>query len=134
MLLGVSGCKLHRKTKVTNSERTRISYFTALTSAAYVVLLKENHKQLTEPAPSTGNLAKPTCPGVPWRDLQFRGPLLGTGNTVLKQNCHLACAGVPWDRSAPMISCSETNAILLSPQRNRGLKQAGVTTEYSNRE
>jgi hypothetical protein len=26
-------------------ERTRISYFTALTSATYVVLLKENHMQ-----------------------------------------------------------------------------------------
>jgi hypothetical protein len=29
-------------------ERTRISYFTALTSATYVVLPKENHMQLTE--------------------------------------------------------------------------------------
>ena len=29
-------------------ERSRISYFTALTGAAYVVLLKENHMQLTE--------------------------------------------------------------------------------------
>jgi hypothetical protein len=24
--------------------------------------------------------AKPTCPGVPWRDLRFRGPLLETRN------------------------------------------------------
>ena len=32
-------------------------------------------------------------------DLQFRGPLLETRNTVLKQNCHLACPGPPWDRS-----------------------------------
>ena len=31
-------------------ERTRISYFTALTSATYVVLPKENHMQLTEAA------------------------------------------------------------------------------------
>ena len=29
-------------------ERTRISYFTALTTATYVVLLKENHMHLTE--------------------------------------------------------------------------------------
>jgi hypothetical protein len=29
-------------------ERTRISYFTALTSATFVVLPKENHMQLTE--------------------------------------------------------------------------------------
>jgi hypothetical protein len=36
--------------KVTNSERTRISYFTALTVAAYVVLSEENHIQLTEAA------------------------------------------------------------------------------------
>ena len=51
---------------VTSSERTRISYFTALTGAAYVVLRKENHMQLTEAATSTGNPGKPTCPGVPW--------------------------------------------------------------------
>ena len=25
--------------------------------------------------------AKPTCPGLPWRDLRFRGPLLETGMT-----------------------------------------------------
>jgi hypothetical protein len=31
-------------------ERTRISYFTALTSATYVVLPKENHMQLSEAA------------------------------------------------------------------------------------
>jgi hypothetical protein len=37
--------------------------------------------------------AKPTCPGVPWRDLQFRGPLLETRDTTLKQNCHLESHG-----------------------------------------
>jgi hypothetical protein len=31
-------------------ERSRISYFTALTGATYVVLFKENHMQLTEAA------------------------------------------------------------------------------------
>ena len=36
--------------KVTSSDRTRISYFTSLTSATYVVLPKENHMQLTEAA------------------------------------------------------------------------------------
>ena len=35
-------------------------------------------------------------------DLQFRGPLLETPNTVLKQNCHLACPGPPWDRSVAL--------------------------------
>jgi hypothetical protein len=33
--------------------------------------------------------AKPTCPGVPWRDLKFRGPLLETRNLVPHQICHL---------------------------------------------
>ncbi len=37
------------------------------------------------------------------RDLQFRGPVLETRNTILKQKCHLACPGVPWDRIR--ISC-----------------------------
>ena len=36
--------------KVTSSERTRISYYTALSNATYVVLPKENHMQLTEAA------------------------------------------------------------------------------------
>ncbi len=36
--------------KVTSSERTRISYLTALTGATYVVLPKENHMQFTEAA------------------------------------------------------------------------------------
>jgi hypothetical protein len=35
------------------------------------------------------------------RDLQLRGPFLETLNLVFKQNCHLACPGVPWDRSVP---------------------------------
>jgi hypothetical protein len=33
------------------------------------------------------------------RDLQFNGLLLVTKNTLLKRNVHLACPGVPWDRS-----------------------------------
>ena len=37
------------------------------------------------------------------RDLRFRGPFLETRNTILKQNCHLACPRVPWDRTR--ISC-----------------------------
>jgi hypothetical protein len=36
--------------KCFSTERTRISYFTALTTATYVVLFKENHKHLTEAA------------------------------------------------------------------------------------
>ncbi len=47
----LSSHKLQAKSKkVTSSERTRISYFTALAPATYVVLLKENHMQLTEAA------------------------------------------------------------------------------------
>ncbi len=33
--------------------------------------------------------AKPTCPGVPWRDLQFRGPFLemfSTATHVLRED------------------------------------------------
>ncbi len=44
----LSGRKLQRKIKSHNSEPTRISYFTALSNATYVVLPKENHMQLTE--------------------------------------------------------------------------------------
>ena len=40
--------------------------------------------------------SKPTCPGAPWRDLQFRGPLLETRNTMLKQNCHLDRSVAQW--------------------------------------
>jgi hypothetical protein len=47
---GLSGHKLQGDQKVTGSECTRISYFTALTGATYVVLPKENHMQLTEAA------------------------------------------------------------------------------------
>jgi hypothetical protein len=36
--------------KIADSERTRISYFTALSGATYVVLPNENHRQLTEAA------------------------------------------------------------------------------------
>jgi hypothetical protein len=53
--------------------------------------------QLTEAATlDTGNSGEPTCPGVPWRDLQFRGPLLETRNTILKQNCHLDRSVAQW--------------------------------------
>jgi hypothetical protein len=37
--------------KLTTSERTRISYRTALPVTTDMVLLKKNHKQLTEAAP-----------------------------------------------------------------------------------
>ena len=72
--------------EVTSSERTRISYFTALAPATYVVLLKENHMQLTEAATLDRKFGEV-------EDVHFRRPLLGTRNTMLKQNCHL-------DRSA----------------------------------
>jgi hypothetical protein len=39
-----------RPSPVCHPERTRISYFAALTGATYVVLLKENHIQLFEAA------------------------------------------------------------------------------------
>jgi hypothetical protein len=40
----------HRCPFLCHPERTRISYFTALTGATYVVLPQENHMQLTEVA------------------------------------------------------------------------------------
>jgi hypothetical protein len=59
-------------------------------------------------------IKKSQTPGKP-RDLQFRGPLLETRNTMLKQNCHLACPGVPWDRG----SAVERSAVFFqfSPRR-----------------
>src|SRR5579859_6053159 len=42
--------RLQRPSPFCHSERTRISYLTTLTGAAYVVLLKENHMQLFEAA------------------------------------------------------------------------------------
>ena len=67
-------CRGH---KLCHPERTRIFYFTALTGATYVVLLKENHMQLLGAAAlDRKSRGEPTCPGVPWRDLQFRGPFL----------------------------------------------------------
>jgi hypothetical protein len=40
------------------------------------------------------------------RDLQFRGPFVETLKFVLKQKCHLACSGVPWERSGEI--CGST--------------------------
>jgi hypothetical protein len=40
---------------------------------------KENHMQLTEAATLDRKTGEPTCPGVLWRDLQFRGPLWKRG-------------------------------------------------------
>jgi hypothetical protein len=41
---------LQQPSPICHPERTRVSYFTALTSTAYVVLPKENRTQLTEAA------------------------------------------------------------------------------------
>jgi hypothetical protein len=66
-------------------ERTRISYFTALTSATYVVLPKENHTQLIEAATldrksggAEGSAVPRTFPGNAEYDAQ--------------EHCHLACS------------------------------------------
>ena len=67
-------------------ERTRISYFTALTSTTYVVLLKENHMQLTEAATLdrksgeaglqfSGPFVEMFFDRAQWKDLLFLHPL-----------------------------------------------------------
>ena len=38
--------------------------------------LKRTTCSWPKPQVSTGNLGEPTCPGVPWRDLQFDGPFV----------------------------------------------------------
>jgi hypothetical protein len=77
----------NRRPFLCHPERTRISYFTALTRATYVVLPKENHMQLIGAAtldrksgeaeesavPRTfrGNVFRPERSAVQWRDLRF---------------------------------------------------------------
>jgi hypothetical protein len=54
--------------------------------------LKRTTCSWPKPQVSTGNLGEP-------RDLQFRGTFRGNAILHHKPNCHLACPGVPWDRS-----------------------------------
>ena len=75
-------------------ERTRISYFTALNGATCVVLPKENHMQLIEAATLDRKSGEAEGSAVP---RTFRG----NAGPMLKENCHLDCPGVPWDRSVP---------------------------------
>jgi hypothetical protein len=49
-------------------------------------------KETRSSLPGDANDVKPTCPGVPWRDLRFRGPLLETRNTTTQTKCHLTGA------------------------------------------
>ncbi len=43
--------------------------------------LKRTTCSRPKPQLSIGNPGKPTCPGVPWRDLQFRGPFMDMFST-----------------------------------------------------
>ena len=52
---------------------------------------------LRAPKPKNEKDSHPRADDAKPCDLRFRGPLLETRNTILKQNCHLACPGVPWD-------------------------------------
>jgi hypothetical protein len=56
---------LQRSSPFRHPERTRISYFTALTIATYVVLPKENHMQLTEAATLDGKSGEAEGSAVP---------------------------------------------------------------------
>jgi hypothetical protein len=40
------------------------------------------------------------------RDLQFRGPLLETRNTILKQNCHLDRTRISCHAALDMAACA----------------------------
>jgi hypothetical protein len=51
-----------------------MAHFNALNRTTHMVFSKVNHMRLTEAAIPERNVGKPTCPGVPWGDLQFCGP------------------------------------------------------------
>jgi hypothetical protein len=82
-------------------EAYRISYFTALTGPAYVVLLKENHMQLVEAAAldmksGEADLSRLAVEGsavrhsgAPHLPLYNRSPL-----------CLPTCPGVPWEQGS----------------------------------
>jgi hypothetical protein len=57
-------------------ERTRISYSQLSPVPRMWFSLKRTTCSRPKPQLSTGNQGKPTSPGVPWRDLQFRGPFV----------------------------------------------------------
>ncbi len=77
--------------------------------------------------------AKPTCPGVPWRDLQFRvqgkQPVLETRNSIPKLNCHLDRSVADWRdlRLAPSVSTNlpETGRVPHVRPSVRGTKTRG---------
>ena len=64
-----------------------------------MVLLKENHMQLTEAATLDRKSGKP-------RDLQFPGPFLETRNTMLKQNCHLDRTRISYHAALDIAACT----------------------------
>jgi hypothetical protein len=97
-------------------ERTRISYFTAFTSATYVVLPKENHMQFTEaatldrksgeaegsavPRTSPGNAESPTATNFSSRPERTR------------ISCHATlgkAAGAPFFKERRMMFANATN-------------------------
>jgi hypothetical protein len=61
------------------------------------VMKKASVRQLLSIEPLPPPLSSRAKP----RDLQLRGPFVETRTSILKQNCHLACPCVPWDRNVP---------------------------------
>jgi hypothetical protein len=53
--------------------------------------------------------AKPTCPGAPWRELQFRGSFLQTLNSIPN---NIVISPVPWLAVGPERSGVERSAVL----------------------
>src|SRR5450631_4184855 len=85
--------------------------------------LKRTTCSWPKPQVSTGNLGEPTCPGVPWRDLQFRGPRLETRNTMLKQNCHLDRTRISCHAALDIAACA---AFVKESSITRPLPRTGV--------
>src|SRR5882757_4911299 len=87
------------------------------------------HPLSMEPLPSP---CHPDRSEAERRDLRFRRPFVETLNSNLKQNCHLACPGVPWDRSVSVmeksaVSSSVSDADELALYRSRHHSPAGLS-------
>jgi hypothetical protein len=98
-------------------ERTRISYFRALTSATYVVLPKENHMQLTEAATldrKSGEAEGPAVPRTsPGNAEYYTQTKLSSRPERTRISCHSAldtAACAPFVKERRMMFANATNS------------------------